>query len=578
MPSRADNIFNRYARAVVAQEMIAQSLQDYASAEERAQYLETLAANERATLSALEESFAVPPVDLGSAGQTLQEQYAVQRAEQSAAAAARASRTLNATQRAAIEQQSRDGALQALTELTADPSVTAEELSEARRLFSARHAPLTQREAGFLQSAEPPQRAQALAARPGELTAAERGTEQALQALYFAGPQGIYGGFEGEAEITERRDREAPRGSRFTSGEDAFNVYLRLLDDGSATAEELARELGHESAQAAAADFAFAKAQYDNARAVGAFTNDQRKYFEQRWLDTAAQSRQLQERAERARARVPEDPRRAAIRAELVRRGVNVDDPYLQYQGTPLHGILTEADRLYQSGQVSAGENKDLVKVEELLRQYEKTGTRWTVDALEQQLRKTLEGEDLQGALSYALAWQRQQNEGAAGTDSRVPLADRKPAPAPEPEPEPVSDDAFLMQRQRQDDLRREQQRIEAELRAQAQQQARTPAPRPQPAPPAAPPPAQPAAPAPPPAAPAAPAQPAPPAAPAQPALSAAQQRVAIDAALSASQAAAQSTAAQQSEAIRQAIIDKIEIAIRANDMQEVERLKGLLP
>lgn len=590
MPSRADNIFNRYARAVVAQEMIAQSLQDYASAEERAQYLETLAANERATLSALEESFAVPPVDLGSAGQTLQEQYAVQRAEQSAAAAARASRTLNATQRAAIEQQSRDGALQALTELTADPSVTAEELSEARRLFSARHAPLTQREAGFLQQAEPPQRAQALPARPGELTAAERGTEQALQALYFAGPQGIYGGFEGEAEITQRRDREAPRGSRFTSGEDAFNVYLRLLDDGSATAEELARELGHESAQAAAADFAFAKAQYDNARAVGAFTNDQRKYFEQRWLDTAAQSRQLQERAERARARVPEDPRRAAIRAELVRRGVNVDDPYLQYQGTPLHGILTEADRLYQSGQVSAGEDKDLMKVEELLRQYEKTGTRWTVDALEQQLRKTLDGEDLQGALSYALAWQRQQNEGAAGTDSSVPLADRKPAPAPEPEPEPVSDDDFLMQRQRQEDLRREQQRIEAELRAQAQQQARTPAPRPQPTPEPEPEPSPPAALAQP-AAP--PAQPAPPAAPGRQTQQAAmspmvsalglpsvqvQAPAPTPAALDVSQTEAQRAAAQSAEVIRARIIDRIEAAMLAGDIQEATRLQGLLP
>ena len=79
MPTRADNIFNRYARAVIAQELIAQSLQDYADAEERAQYIESLAANERANLAALEESFAVPPVDHGAAGQTLQEQYALQR-------------------------------------------------------------------------------------------------------------------------------------------------------------------------------------------------------------------------------------------------------------------------------------------------------------------------------------------------------------------------------------------------------------------------------------------------------------------------------------------------------------------
>jgi len=120
------------------------------------------------------------------------------------------------------------------------------------------------------------------------------------------------------------------------------------------------------------------------------------------------------------------------------------------------------------------------------------------------------------------------------------------------------------MERQRLDDLRREQQRIEAELRTQAQQQARTPAPRPQPAPPAAPPPAQPAPPAAPP--------------PAQPAPSAAQQRAAIDAALNVSQTEAQRAAAQQSEVVRQAIIDKIEAALLADDFQEAERLRGFLP
>jgi hypothetical protein len=495
MPTRADNIFNRYARAVIAQEMIAQSLQDYADAEERAQYIESLAANERANLAALEESFAVPPVDHGAAGQTLQEQYALQRQERGAAAAARASRNLDATQRQQVQQVSKAQAFEALRALAADPSVTAEEYAQGQQLYQARHGAISQQDGDLLAQSEPQQRAQAVGERPGELTAAERGTEQALQALYFAGPRGIYGGFDGEAEVNDRRTRQAPEGSKFTTGEDAFNVYLRLLEDGQATAQELADELGYDSAQAAAADFAFAKAQYDNARAVGAFTNDQRKFFEQRWLETASQARTLQERAERARQRVPDDPRQAAIQAELQRRGVDVSDPFYRYQGTPLHGILTEAERLYQSGQVTAGEDKDLRKVEELLRQYQQAGTTWNVNQLERELRKTLEGDALTGALSYALAFQRQMNEGAPGTDSDVPLKDRKPAPAPEVEEDKEDYDSLLMARQELQRVQEERQRIEQELEQQRQEQQRAaqrqpaptrapaPAPAPQPTP-----------------------------------------------------------------------------------------------
>jgi len=500
MPTRADTLFDRYARAVTAQERFEAVTRAYADAEERAQALEVLAANERANLTALEESFAVLPVDFGAAGQALQERYALEVQQRQQAAAAQASRQLTAAQRAAIEQPGRAQALNALYDLTADPSVTAEELAQARQLFSARHGALTQGEDTTLQQAAPAQRAQAIGARPGALTAAERGTEQALQALFFAGPQGIYGGFEGQAEVNERAQRQAPEGSRFTTGQDAFNVYLRLLEDGEVTAEELAQELGHESAQAAAADLAFAKAQYDNARAAGAFTNDQRKYFEGRWLDAARQAKALQARAEQARARVPADPRQAAIRAELQRRGVDVDDPFYRYRGTPMYQILTDAERLYQSGDLKA-DTKPLQKVEDLLRQYQKAGTAWKVDTLEAELRKTMQGEELQQALSFALAYQRQLNEGAPGADTAVPLAERR---APEPEPEP-SDDDFLMQRQQAEQAQAEQQRIADEIQQQAQRQAQQQAPQPPaptPAPTPAPQPAPQPAPAPSPAAP----------------------------------------------------------------------------
>jgi len=590
MPTRADNIFNRYARAVIAQELIAQSLQDYADAEERAQYIESLAANERANLTALEESFAVPPVDYGAAGQTLQEQYSLQRQAQGAAAAARASRNLDATQRQQVQQVSKAQAFEALRALAEDPSVTAEEYAQGRQLYEARHGAISQQEGNLLAQSEPQQRAQAVGARPGELTAAERGTEQALQALYFAGPRGIYGGFDGEAEVNDRRTRQAPEGSKFTTGEDAFNVYLRLLEDGQATAQELADELGYESAQAAAADFAFAKAQYDNARAVGAFTNDQRKFFEQRWLETASQARTLQERAERARQRVPDDPRQAAIQAELQRRGVDVSDPFYRYQGTPLHGILTEAERLYQSGQVTAGEDKDLRKVEELLRQYQKTGTTWNVNQLERELRSTFKGDALTGALSYALAFQRQMNEGAPGTDSNVPLKDRKPAPAPEVEEDKEDFDNLLMARQELQRVQEERQRIEQELEQQRQEQqqaaqrqpapTRAPAPAPAPAPTPAPAPAPQPAPAPAP-------QPAPTPAPtpAPPAPGRQTQRAAMSPMVSAlglpsvqAQAPAPTPAPTPAQsANRAALLQLISDAVDAGDMQRVRALQQQL-
>jgi hypothetical protein len=493
MATRADTIFNRYARAVIAQEMIADSLQQFAGDEQRAQALEALAAQERANLTALEESFEVAAIDFGAAGQALQDQYSVQRAAMAAQAAALASRRLSASQRNLLTDPSRDSALNALLGLAADESVTAEQLAEAEQVFNRTHSPLLVDERNAFVSAQPATRARALPARTEELTQAERGTEQALRALYFQGRQGIFGGFEGEAEINARQQRQAPSGSKFASGEDAFNVYLRLLEDGQATAEELATEMGYESAQAAAADFAFAKAQYDNARATGGFTNAQRKYFENRWLEAARQARSLQERAEAARERVPEDPRQAAIQQELLRRGIDIADPFLRYRGTPLHGILTDAERLYQAGDVSAGENKQLQGVVSLLRQYRADGKRWTVDELEQQLKGTLKGDELTGALSFALAFQRQMDEGGAGSDSDKPLMERR-APEPEPEPEQTADQMLMERTQLRQELqlqRQIQREIEAQTAREAQQQAPpAPAPEPEPAPEPAPAPA----------------------------------------------------------------------------------------
>ena len=521
MPSRADTFIERYARSVSAAERFELIQRSIADAEQRALQLEALASAERANLSALEETFRVQPADIGAAGQVLQDRYALERAARQQASASRASRTLTASQRNRIKDPSRGQALNALTELTLDGSVTAPELAEARALFAGQHGALSRTEQDDLDRAAPADRAAALPAVSSDLSAEQRGTEQALRGLFFSGPQGIYGGFDGQAEVNERRTRSAPEGSRFTGGEDAYRTYLTLLEDGAATADELAAAMGHESAAAAQADLQFAKAQYDNARAIGAYTNDERKFFEARWLESAAASADLQTRAESARQRVPDDPMRAAVEAELRARGLDPNDPYLQYRGTRLHTVLTGAEQRYKAGNVEP-QTDEQRRIVELLRQTTAAGQPVKVDALRAQLRKTMRGDELDAALSFALAYQRTLDTGAAEQESATPLAEQRTAePAAEPAAE-RDDDAYLMQRQQAEQAQQGKLAIEQEIAAEVERTepqrlaqgkaviefapapdtVTTAAPAPAPAAPAAPAPA-PAAPAPAPAAPA---------------------------------------------------------------------------
>ena len=466
MPSRADFIIDRYARSVSAAERFELIQRNIADAEQRALQLEALASAERANLSALEETFRVQPADLGAAGQILQDRYALEQAARQQAAQARASRELTESQRNRIRDPSRGQALNALTELTLDGSVTAPELAEARALFEAQHGALSRSEQDDLDRAAPADRAAALPAVSSDLTAEQRGTEQALRGLFFSGPQGIYGGFDGQAEVNERRTRSAPAGSRFTGGEDAYRTYLSLLEDGAATAEELAAVMGHESAAAAAADFEFAKAQYDNARAIGAYTNDERKFFEARWLESAAAAADLQRRAQSARERVPQDPLRAAVAAELRARGLDPDDPYIRYRGTRLYDVLTNAEQRYRAGNVEPKTDNQR-RIVDLLRQTTAAGQPVKVDVLREQLRKTLRGAELDEALSFALAYQRTVDAGEAAQESATPLAEQRTAePAAEPDRD---DDAFLMQRQQAEQALQGKLAIEQEIAAEVE-------------------------------------------------------------------------------------------------------------
>jgi hypothetical protein len=252
---------------------------------------------------------------------------------------------------------------------------------------------------------------------PEEL-AADRGLKAATEAIYFGSPQGYAGGFDGEAIAQSREKIAAPEGSKFTTGDEAYKAYLSMLDDGSASVEELASITGQEDPALAAAEFAFASKLYSEAKINKAYTNADRKYFEPAWLEQAKRVAELQnEYNETKKSYGGRTPAQEAAYRELKARGIDPDDPHAQYAGTPTHGYLMEADRIY--GQ-TIGAGSKLVpstyvqkKTAALIDQYAASGTEWKVKDIEKQLGKAFEGKNLTDAVAFALVYDRVKTEGA---------------------------------------------------------------------------------------------------------------------------------------------------------------------
>lgn len=284
------------------------------------------------------------------------------------------------------------------------PSMPAAKLGNAQ----AQAAKVTNRPAARAGTKAPTAEEQALVA----------GQKAATEAIYFGSPQGYAGGFDGEAIAQAREKLAAPEGSKFTTGDEAYKAYLSMLDDGSPSVEELAAITDQADPKLAAEEFAFAKKMYDEAKINKAYTNADRKYFEPAWLEQAKRVAELQnEYNETKKAYGGRTPAQEAAYRELKARGIDPDDPHAQYAGTPTHGYLTEADRIY--GQ-TIGAKKELVpstyvqkKTAALIDQYASSGTEWKVKDIEKQLGKAFEGKNLSDAVAFALAYDRVKREGA---------------------------------------------------------------------------------------------------------------------------------------------------------------------
>jgi hypothetical protein len=433
MPPRSASYIDRYARSVAAQQRYQLSIRDIAELGDRANYLESLASAERSNLTNLEEVFRVRPVDFGQAAELLKAQYASEDFARRQAAGARLQQKraqgLTATERVTLARLS-TGPTQNLVQakkrllgMANSGSMTKPQLDEALALVrgaagaDANYFDGIEAQVASKLKAVPSGQARALSP---EEAARETALERSLEAAFFQGEGGIKGGYDGLAMAEARKETTAPEGGSFSTAEDAFQAYLSMLEDGTASAEELAAVTGVDDAEQAAVDFAFAKQQYDEAKASGAYRNDQRKLFESRWLASARNVARLEEAAAEATARVPDDPALERIRREMIARGMNPDDPYDQYSGTPLHGYLTTADRIYADvdGDVkaaTAAQKKALA----MLAQYQSTGNGWNVKDLEKQLRKALDESEMEDAIGFALAYQRAEDEKAKPADQR---------------------------------------------------------------------------------------------------------------------------------------------------------------
>jgi hypothetical protein len=252
-------------------------------------------------------------------------------------------------------------------------------------------------------------------------------TQRAAAIVEFGGPAGIAGGFEGEAEVNRRAAAALPAGSLFATEDEAFRAYLGLLDDGRVTAEELAAQFPDATEKEVAQGLRVAQATYNRAKATKAFRNDERKFFNDRYLDQARKVAELEGRAATLQPQY-EDISLERLRRQLIDRGIDPDDPYTQYRGTPMYGYARTADRLLEevAGEELRAATTIQTSVARLLDQYQATGTDWTVADLERQLGKTLKGGELEKAVGFALALDRQRREGVDVPTQAQLQADQK--------------------------------------------------------------------------------------------------------------------------------------------------------
>lgn len=425
---RRPQYIESYARTVSAYQRFQDISQDIQAEQDRLNYLDSLMASERQNLTNLNEVFRVRPQDLGAAQALLQQQYAGEDAARRRIAAGRAGRAadlqLPRGQVAELRRlltgpsrqpaSARDAALRIVTpdttpEQAAELLGLLEELQLDPQAIQQVRNQVTRVSRGTARTGAP------RAASPEE-RAAEDAIQQQLEAAFFAGPAGIRGGYDGQAIVERREQTAAPEGLSFSTEADAFAAALAAMQDGTLSAEDFATE----------EDFRFAKALYDEAKAKKAYRNDERVNFEPEVLASRARIAELQQLRAEAPGAQYTDPTRERFKRELIARGYDPDKNdgrYLQYQQSPYYGAMIAADDILDSLLADDVEleavNRGQRMAADLVRQLDAAGKPYDIRKVEKQLGKVLEGEELQGALAFALATKEYDAQGMSSPNQR---------------------------------------------------------------------------------------------------------------------------------------------------------------
>ena len=399
---------------------------EYADLERRREFVDGMIAQESQQIANLEQVFKTPVTD-SSTLQALLERLESQNIDLSRVGSGAGKRLADVEK--AYKQAAQNSPSGAFTDLSTNDTFTADEYRVALKGYKA----------GLLAGGASQAEADGAANRVGTsrtnagIKFAKAGdggrkaalkaldeTEQAILDLQQRGPTGIAGGASGQAEVERRQGTAAPEGSTFATEEDAFAAAIASVSDGELSQDDFESEV----------DFSTAKRVYDAAKASGAYRNDQRSSFEDAMLSARRRLAQLEAQAQEMARPEGISREQEMARKQLEARGYDLSKPYVAQQKSRYYPNLIRADELFNAsleaadrlaaedpdrfttpqgmGSVVLPTNRSQTLARDYIAQrWERGEENLSMRDAERQFGKVLKGDDLQEALSFAIAFHK---------------------------------------------------------------------------------------------------------------------------------------------------------------------------
>lgn len=411
LAGRRSRYLDMYASTVMAAYRSDQIRRDIQDEQSRVQYLDSLIAQARQTAAGLELALQTQaPASLEAATALLQARYETENRDlQRQAASAAISRREATLSKAELDElKGQPGKVARLIRDPATSQAKADALLDYARSGKSGFDPkaVAQIEEGYR---APQRRKVSMPAKSAEEQAQDQALKQMFEATYFAGPSGIVGGYNGQAVADLRKSTVAPKGTSFSTAEDAFEAAIAATANGSITPDDFASQ----------EDYEFAKQVYDEAKATKAYRNDQRANFENSVLTARKEVADLEAKRAQQIGTTYEDPAQEAMRRELQARGYTFakrgspdewKNAYVKYQKTPDYGIYIGAHERVRDAMDKEKPLAPSNRAENIVTTYtmmkNRRGEPITIDGLRQQLdRVGIEGKLQEQAIAFGLAY-----------------------------------------------------------------------------------------------------------------------------------------------------------------------------